>query len=88
MKKNRREPCRLNLLVMRPGPGWKYLGSAVWEHTSGTRIAVGGMVRLPNMEFVSGNKWPNYADMGRCIKVNGGNRKRGIMTWALNLLGA
>ena len=72
-------------LVLRPGLGWKCLGEPVWEHTSGTRIHWSGpIVRLPDMTMP-----PVYPDMRRLntvIRANGGNRKRGVMAYALTLL--
>lgn len=43
------------MLNIKPGPGWVHLGDAVYEHPSETRIHVGGLVRLPDMSFVSLN---------------------------------
>ena len=70
----------------KPGPGWKRLGPAVWEHVSGTRIQVGGMVRLPSGRHVFESRWPENKGADRAIAICGGNRKRGMMVWALNLL--
>ena len=69
-----------------PGPGWANIGNAVWEHENGTRIHVSGLVRKPDMTFVSLNKHPEGREGGRYIKINGGNRKRGLMTWAVNVV--
>lgn len=74
-------------IAIRPCSGWKDLGSEVFEHSSGIRIHVGGgLVRLP-----SGKRyWLNSAvgeTMGwTLIKINGGNKKRGLMTWAINCI--
>lgn len=73
------------MLNIKPGPGWDHLGGAVYEHASGTRIHVGGLVRLPDMSFVSLNKWPEGNEGWRNISICGGNRKRGLMAWAVNL---
>ena len=72
-------------LVLRPGPGWTQLNDPVWEHTTGTRIHWSGpIVRLPDMTMP-----PVYPDRWRLntvIRANGGNRKRGVMAYALTLL--
>lgn len=67
-----------------PGPGWKHLGSAVWENNDGLRIAVGGAYRLPDGTFVSGEQWPQSKELYRWIRIAGGNRKRGVMLWAMH----
>ena len=70
-------------LVVHPGAGWKHLGGPVWEHLNGTRVHLLGMVRLPDMSFLSANKWPASSEAKLFIRINGGNRKRGLMAWAL-----
>ncbi len=72
-------------LIMRPGPGWNNLAGPVWEHTSGARVHVGGLVRLPDMTFITSNKWPEAKEAALFIKINGGNKKRGLMAWSLSL---
>ena len=67
---------------LRPGAGWKHLAGSVWEHSSGTRIHLIGLVRLPDMSFFSLNKYPECMDGYKMIRINGGNRKRGLMSWA------
>ena len=69
--------------VMRPGAGWKHLAGPVWEHTNGTRVHTMGIVRLPDMTFLSATKWPDSREADRFICANGGNRKRGLMAWAM-----
>jgi len=69
-------------LVMRPGAGWKYLGGGVWEYTNGTRVHLGGLIRLPDMNFKSLNNINDGVVGHFFIKANGGNRKRGLMAWA------
>lgn len=82
-------PCgSADAIVMRPGPGWQYLGSSVWEHTSGTRISLLGVVRLPDMTFRYLTNLDEGREGWRFIAINGGNIKRGMMAWALNLAGA
>ena len=75
-------------IVMRPGSGWKHLKGAVWQHITGTRIHVGGIARLPDNTIVSVDTPPERIEVNRMIRINGGNRKRGMMAWALNLAGA
>ena len=70
-------------LLTRPGPGWKYVGGSVWEHANGSRVHLLGFVRLPDGRFLSASKWPESKDASLLIRINGGNRKRGLMAWAL-----
>ena len=72
---------------VRPGPGWSHIAGVVWEHDNGTRIHLLGMARLPNGEWISSNKWPDSRDADFMIRANGGNRKRGLMAWANNIIG-
>lgn len=72
----------LDCRVMRPGAGWRHIAGAVYEHTNGTRVHLLGMIRLPNGEWVSSNKWPESKDADRFVRMNGGNWKRGLMAWA------
>lgn len=76
-------------LVMRPGVGWKHLAGPVWEHTSGARIHMMGIIRLPdNKTHLSLTDWQD-GEMGRrLVRINGGNKKRGLMAWVMNLVGA
>lgn len=64
---------------MKPGPGWKHLGDAVYGHENGTRIHVGGLVRKPDGTIVSLNSISEGREGWKQIKINGGNRKRGMM---------
>lgn len=73
---------------MKPGHGWNKVGPAIYDHDSGVRIHVAGLVRLPSGEFVSGEQWPQCQEMYRYIRIAGGNRRRGVMMWALSLKGA
>jgi len=76
---------KVDRVVIRPGDGWKYLAGSVWEHTKGTRVHLMGLIRLPDMSFVSLDKYPECIEGHRLIKINGGNRKRGLMAWANTL---
>ena len=75
-------------IVRRPGPGWRQNTNtkAVWDHDSGLRLHMLGMVRLPNGEIRQANQWPTSQLADGCIRVAGGNRKRGLMIWALVML--
>lgn len=73
-------------MVMRPGPGWKQLKGPVWEHSSGVRIHVAGYVLLGENVFLSLYEFGGASTIGqKLVKANGGNRKRGLMAWALTL---
>lgn len=60
----------------KPGPGWKKLSLAVYEN-SGYRIHVAGLLRFPN-----GETHNIYMESINTVKINGGNRKRGLMAFA------
>lgn len=61
----------------RPGPGWRHLAGSVYEYKTGVRIHLLGAVRLSRWGFFSANR-----EARRMIRINGGNRKRGLMAWA------
>jgi hypothetical protein len=69
--------------VMRPGPGWRHIAGPVYEHSNGTRVHMLGFVKLPDGQFLNENKWPECNAAARMIRVNGGNRRRGLMAWAM-----
>lgn len=69
--------------VMRPGKGWRHIGGPVYEHSNGTRVHVIGVVKLPDGRYLHANKWPECIDAARMISINGGNRRRGLMAWAM-----
>ena len=66
----------------KPGPGWRHLAGGVYEHQSGMRLHMLGMLRLSNGEFVNANTDAEYRTVALLTKANGGNRKRGLMAWA------
>lgn len=70
---------------MKVGPGWEHVAGPVFDHTSGLRIHLGGLARLPSGAVVYGTRWPVSQRMYRAIRVHGGNRRRGIMRWAMQL---
>jgi hypothetical protein len=67
----------------RPGPGWKCLGGAVWENKCGIRAHLNGMCGFPVFPIFDGREWPESVRLNRFIALNGGNRKRGVMAWAM-----
>ena len=75
-------------VVTRPGPGWYHVGSACWDNSKyDVRVHVGGhcLVKLSG-NFISGTVWPESRNLDRCIEICGGNRRRGVMIWAMNLV--
>jgi len=72
--------------ILKPGPGWKHVGGPCWEHSNGVRIHPYGLVRLREGRVIVGTVWPESNNMDFFIKANGGNRKRGVMAWALFIL--
>lgn len=74
-------------MTYRPGPGWQHVGSSVYDHSSGLRIHVLGMCRLPDGKVIYGETWPESKSLDRCIRICGGNRRRGVMVWGLSLTG-
>jgi hypothetical protein len=71
---------------MRPGKGWKKLSNTVYEHISGGRIHVGGLLRFPKGDYLHMDHWPVTQDAYLFIRINGGNRKRGLMAWYVALI--
>ena len=70
----------------RPGPGWKHLGGAVYEHASGVRIHVAGLCGKQGGEPVVVNRWPVSSELNRFVRIAGGNRRRGMMAFAFRLM--
>lgn len=66
----------------RPGAGWKHKAGSVWEHTTGLRIHLLGMARLPDGKSVP---W-KFDDEYDAKRQQGYNTKRALMVWALSLL--
>lgn len=69
--------------VIRPGNGWQHLAGPVYEHRNGSRVHMLGLVQLPNGEIINEHKYPECVDAARMIRINGGNRRRGLMAWAM-----
>ena len=69
--------------MYKPGPGWKHLAGPVYEHGNGARVHLLGTVRLPGGTFINhGARWHGH-NMYQFIDINGGNRKRGLMAFAM-----
>ena len=66
----------------KPGSGWSHIAGPVWENTDGCRIHLLGLIRLPDMTYMSANKISEGNEARRFIRINGGNRRRGLMAWA------
>lgn len=66
--------------------GWKQpspdVTPGVWDHPSGTRLHLGGCLRLLDGVFIEPFRWPESMSADHCIRIMGGNRKRGLMLWA------
>lgn len=77
---------------IRPGPGWGCINS-VWQHTSGVRVHIGGMMCGRATEtggcrdIIAGGVYPMVTDVRRYIAMAGGNKRRGVMVWALHEMG-
>jgi len=67
-------------------PGWKPLGFAVYEHASGIRAHAYGVCGLSPGPLVWGTQWPESMVLDRFIRQNGGNRRRGVLAWAMHLM--
>ena len=72
----------------RPGPGWShYVTSPVHCHTSGIRVHMMGTISLPlpkGERIIDAQNWPHSQSVERFVRIAGGNRKRGLMLWALS----
>lgn len=68
-----------------PGLGWTYKGPCVWDHVSGLRIHVYGLCVVASGYKINGRRWPESQELDRCIRIAGGNRRRGTMIWAMKL---
>lgn len=69
-------------IVRRPGPGWRFVGCSTWQHSSGVRVHYLGMALMPD-GTVRREHETRLAE--GYIRLAGGNRKRGLMMWALAL---
>lgn len=69
----------------KPGKGWKHAGGPCWDHVCGIRLHLSGLVRTQDGSIVSASRWPEPIYAGVFMRVCGGNRKRGLMVWALSV---
>lgn len=78
------EPASEVRAALRPGPGWRHIAGAVWEHQCGIRAHVRGCCGFPP-DIIWGCQYPDVVEMDRFIAANGGNRKRGVLAWSLKM---
>ena len=64
-----------------PGKGWHELSPAVYENGH-VRIHLNGLCRMKAHTFVI-----DRMELNTFVRINGGNRKRGMMSWAKSLEG-
>jgi hypothetical protein len=65
-----------------PGPGWQHMAGAVWERGP-VRVHMGGIVRLQDGTIISEKAVHHrYQQVALLVRINGGNRKRGLLAWA------
>jgi hypothetical protein len=69
-------------IVRRPGPGWRFVGCSTWQHDSGVRVHYLGVALMPDRTLR--REYETRLAEGY-IRLAGGNRKRGLMMWALAL---
>jgi len=70
----------------KPGPGWTRIKKGpVWDHESGVRIHAAGLIRTKGMTNISHYDTGHWDEIDRFIRINGGNKKRGIMAYSLTL---
>ncbi len=70
---------------IRPGDGWSVVPGCVqvFDHRSGMRLHTLGLLRLSDGSFVRPFEWPTSRLANLCIAACGGNKKRGLMAWAM-----
>lgn len=68
---------------MKPGSGWRHVNGLVYDHDSGIRLHLGGILKRKNGSLLSFKRLSLARETDFYIKVNGGNAKRGLMAWAL-----
>lgn len=73
-------------MILKPGPGWKQLKGPVWEHEKGIRIHTSGLILRINGKSAPVDEFANMGMLYKLTKINGGNRKRGLMAFALNFI--
>jgi len=73
-------------MVLKPGIGWKQLKGPVWEHKKGVRIHISGLILRIGGISAPVDEFNNRDLLNKLVKVNGGNKKRGLMAFALNFV--
>lgn len=74
--------------ALSPGPGWTKRSVPVWEHNSGVRIHLGGVIRDSDGEVIrDADDLPLEDRLYRYIRIAGGSRRRGMMIWAKSMFG-
>lgn len=74
------------MTIMKPGKGWSRLVEVpVYEHTSGVRVHLFGLLRLPG-KMATCPTGDQRNRLIRAIREKGGNVRRGTMVWALREL--
>jgi len=71
----------MNKMIRRPGDGWEHVMGPVWDHASGMRLHVKGLLRLPNGDLVDGTQWPQSKSVKLATRMTG-CRRRGLMVWS------
>lgn len=78
---------------LKPGSGWKQIGESVWQNASiGVRIHTLGLIYdmaggIPShMRLRWSATWPLSVEWDRHTAMAGGNRKRGLMTLAIEIV--
>ena len=67
-------------MILKPGPGWKQQSTKpVWQHETGIRIHVSGRM-IQTKKGISSISY-NDINLNLLTKINGGNRKRGLMAY-------
>ncbi len=55
---------------MKPGPGWKHVGGAVFDHDDGTRVHILGLCRQADGRRVNGVIWPTSKTVEIIVRIN------------------
>lgn len=58
---------------------WFSIGSGVYQSETGARIHIGGAILTSKGDYLSINRMDQNQEMLRCIRICGGNRRRGLM---------
>jgi hypothetical protein len=75
-------------MKLRPDPGWtrtRHVG--VYQHTTGVQVHTIGLICIPHqagVRHIFCDTYPCSQIRDRWIRIAGGNRKRGLMLWAMD----